>query len=80
MTPSNRSSPRDLTQMSRELILSAALQIIDLHGVDGLSMRRLGFALCHPMSLSLFAANKTAPLDGVAELDLVQLVLDCTGR
>jgi hypothetical protein len=33
-----------LTQLSRELILRAALQIIDLDGGDGLSMRRLGAA------------------------------------
>jgi AcrR family transcriptional regulator len=63
--------------MSRELVLRTALQIIDADGVDGLSMRRLGNALGRdPMSLYRYAANKTALLDGVAELVLDQLVVD----
>jgi AcrR family transcriptional regulator len=70
---------RDSPRMSRALVLSTALQIIDQDGVDGLSMRRLGTALGRdPMSLYRYAANKTALLDGVAELVLDQLVVDTT--
>jgi hypothetical protein len=42
--------------LSRELILSAALQIIDLDGVDGLSMRRLGFAFKRQRSLHILGS------------------------
>ena len=63
--------------MSRELVLSTALAMIDRDGVEGLSMRRLGQALHRdPMSLYRYAANKTALLDGVAELVLDQLTVD----
>jgi AcrR family transcriptional regulator len=72
---------RDSTRMSRDLVLSTALEIIDRHGVAGLSMRRLGHALGRdPMSLYRYAANKTALLDGVAELVLGQLSIDTTDR
>jgi hypothetical protein len=46
--PVHPSGSRDLTQMSRELILRAALQIIDLDGVDGRSMRRVGIRVGPP--------------------------------
>ena len=58
-------------------MLNTALRIIDEDGVEGLSMRRLGQAIDRdPMSLYRYAANKTALLDGVAELVLDQLVVD----
>jgi AcrR family transcriptional regulator len=66
-------------RMSRELVLDAALRIIDRDGVDGLSMRRLGHALGRdPMSLYRYAATKTALLDGVVELVLADLRVDTT--
>jgi len=66
-------------RMSRELVLDAALGIIDRDGADGLSMRRLGHALGRdPMSLYRYAANKTALLDGVVELVLEGLSVDTT--
>jgi hypothetical protein len=71
LTASTEAAPRDLTQLSRELMLRAALQIIDLDGGGGPSMRRLGAAWGRdPMSPYLYAAKKTALLDGVAELVL----------
>lgn len=71
---------RDTPPMSRELVLSTALEIIDQDGVEGLSMRRLGHALGRdPMSLYRYAATKAALLDGVAELVLDQLTVDTTG-
>ncbi len=65
--------------LTRELVLGAALQIIDEDGVDGLSMRRLARALGRdPMSLYRHAATKAELLDGVAEAVLAQLTVDTT--
>ena len=65
--------------ISREQVLRAALAIIDLDGVDGLSMRRLGRALGRdPMALYRYAETKTALLDGVVELVLGDLTVDST--
>ncbi len=70
---------RGPSRLSRELVLSTALEIIDRDGVEGLSMRRLGQALdSDPMSLYRYAENKAALLDGVAELVLNQLEVDTT--
>ena len=63
--------------LSRTLVLSTALAIIDEEGADGLSMRRLGKALDrNPMTLYRYAANKAALLDGVVERVLEQLVIE----
>jgi AcrR family transcriptional regulator len=68
-------------RVNRELVLSTALEMIDRDGVEGLSMRRLGQALHRdPMTLYRYAANKTALLDGVAEMVLDQLTLDPDGE
>ncbi len=64
-------------RISREVVLATALQLIDRHGADGLSIRRLGHALGRdPMTLYRYAPNKAALLDGVAELVLDQLDVD----
>lgn len=63
--------------LTREIVLSAALEIIDRDGADGLTMRRLGQALGRdPMALYRYAANKNALLDGVVELVMGQARLD----
>ena len=68
---------RQPTPLTREIVLSAALDIIDSQGVDGLTMRRLGQALDRdPMALYRYAANKNALLDGVVELVMGQARLD----
>jgi AcrR family transcriptional regulator len=78
VTVAHDSQPRP---MSRDRVLATALEIIDRDGVEGLSMRRLGHALGRdPMSLYRYAANKTALLDGVAELVLDQLTVDTTAN
>jgi AcrR family transcriptional regulator len=65
--------------LTRELVLNAALEIIDRDGTDGLTMRRLGQALGRdPMALYRYAANKNALLDGVVELVMGQARLDPT--
>jgi AcrR family transcriptional regulator len=64
-------------KITREVVLAAALQIIDRDGADALSMRRLARALGRdPMILYRHAANKAALLDGVAEAVLAQLKVD----
>jgi AcrR family transcriptional regulator len=71
---SDRQPPASLT---REVVLAAALEIIDRDGADGLTMRRLGHALDRdPMALYRHAANKNALLDGVVELVMGQARLD----
>jgi AcrR family transcriptional regulator len=62
--------------LSRELVLSKALKLVDAEGLDALTMRRLGQELgCDPMSLYRYAENRAALLDGVSELVLNQLAI-----
>jgi AcrR family transcriptional regulator len=68
-------------KITRDVVLAAALEIIDRDGVDALSMRRLARALDRdPMILYRHAPNKAALLDGVAETVLAQLAVDSTDR
>ncbi len=69
----------DNGQLNRSTILQTALRIVDRHGVDGLSMRRLSEAVGRdPVMLYRHVPNKAAVLDGVAELVLEQLSVDST--
>ena len=64
-------------KITREVVLAAALEIIDADGADALSMRRLARALGRdPMILYRHAPNKAALLDSVAETVLAQLTVD----
>jgi AcrR family transcriptional regulator len=66
-------------KITREVVLAAALDIVDRDGADALSMRRLAAALDRdPMILYRHAANKAAVLDGLAETVLAQLKVDST--
>jgi AcrR family transcriptional regulator len=83
MTPPPRgrtagdAAPNGSGKITREVVLAAALEIIDADGADGLSMRRLARALDRdPMILYRHAPNKAALLDGVAETVLAQLTVD----
>lgn len=61
-------------RLSRELVLTRALELVDAEGVEALTMRRLGQELGRdPMSLYRYAQNRSALLDGVAELVLNDL-------
>src|SRR5690625_7831205 len=54
--------------LTRAKVLSAALEIIDRDGLQGLSMRRLGAALgVEAMTIYHYVPNKDALLDGVLE-------------
>jgi AcrR family transcriptional regulator len=64
-------------KITRDLVLTTALEIIDHDGADALSMRRLGAALDRdPMILYRHAPGKAALLDGVVEVVLAQLHVD----
>jgi AcrR family transcriptional regulator len=64
-------------KITREVVLTTALEIIDHDGADALSMRRLGAALDRdPMILYRHAPGKAALLDGVVEVVLAQLHVD----
>jgi len=80
-TPAGRAAgdaaPNGSGKITRDVVLAAALEIIDRDGADGLSMRRLARALGRdPMILYRHAPNKAALLDGVAEIVLAQLKVD----
>ena len=77
MTPRTTRNNAKSSGRGRESVLSAALEIIDADGVEGLSMRRLGRALDRdPMSLYRHASTKAELLDGVAESVLAELSVD----
>lgn len=62
------------TVLTRELVFSTALRLVDADGVEALSMRRLGKALDRdPMRLYRHAESKEALLDGVVELVMSEL-------
>jgi AcrR family transcriptional regulator len=62
--------------LSREVILAAALRVVDEDGLDALTMRRLGKELDRdPMALYRHAINRAALLDGVVEYVLDQLLI-----
>jgi AcrR family transcriptional regulator len=64
-------------QLTRSIILQAALAIVDRDGVDKLSMRRLSDAVGRdPVMIYRHVPNKAAVLDGVAEIVLAQLSVD----
>ncbi len=68
---------RPMAGLTRERILTAALEIVDADGVDALSMRRLGRALSREaMTLYHYAPAKAALLDGITELLFTQLTVD----
>jgi len=81
--PSDRTAPKSAARrdgkITRDAVLSTALELIDSEGLDGLSMRRLARELGRdPMTLYRYAPNKAALLDGVAETVLAQLKVDPT--
>jgi AcrR family transcriptional regulator len=70
---------RSKSQLTRSMILQAALKIVDRDGVDGLSMRRLSEAVGRdPVMLYRHLPNKAALLDGIAEIVLAKLAGDTT--
>ncbi|WP_066289207.1 TetR/AcrR family transcriptional regulator C-terminal domain-containing protein [Arthrobacter sp. B6] len=63
-------------RLSRDLVLSSALELVDAEGLEALTMRRLGQELDRdPMSLYRYAENRAALLDGVSEMVLNELAI-----
>ena len=81
-SPNNSKKPRGGRRdspVTRAAVLSAALEIVDRDGVDGLSMRRLAEAVGRdPMVIYRHVPNKAAVLDGVAEIVFGQLSIDAS--
>ena len=67
-------------RLSREVVLTTALALVDAEGLDALSMRRLGAELGRdPMGLYRYAKNRADLLDGITELVLEKLVIPTDG-
>lgn len=63
-------------RLSKDLVLSSALELVDAEGLEALTMRRLGQVLDRdPMSLYRYAENRAALLDGVSEMVLNELAI-----
>ena len=75
MTDTNRRAP-----LTRERILSAAVDLADQAGLDALTMRRLGSELgVEAMSLYKHIANKEDILDGIVELVIGEIEIPSEG-
>jgi AcrR family transcriptional regulator len=67
-------------RLSREVVLTTALALVDAEGMEALTMRRLGNELGRdPMGLYRYARNRGDLLDGITELVLDQLVIPTVG-
>jgi len=78
---SAKSMPERSEPLTRESISAAALQIIDAHGLDNLSMRRLGKELgVEAMAFYHHFKNKGELLDAVLERLLDEVILPPRGE
>ncbi len=76
-----RAEPQLRPGLDRKRILEAALTLVDEHGLEALSMRRLGAALgVEAMALYYHVPSKAALLDGLTELVLDQLEMPPPAR
>ncbi len=67
-------SSADRLPLSRDRIITEAVDLVDRHGLDSLSMRKLGAALgVEAMSLYNHVENKDDVLDGMLELVMCQI-------
>ena len=73
--PARRASDRGrYGRLTRERVLTAALELVDREGLSTLSMRRLGAELgVEAMALYRYAASKDALLDGLVEALYLEL-------
>jgi AcrR family transcriptional regulator len=64
------------TPLTRDRVLQAALALADEHGIDALTMRRLGEELgVGPMALYRHAANKDDIIDAIVDLVFAEVTL-----
>lgn len=67
--------------LSRDRVLRAAVEVVDLEGMEALSMRRLGVELgVEAMSLYRYVPSKADLLDGIHEAILAEVVVPKLGR
>jgi AcrR family transcriptional regulator len=72
--------PETRLPLSRDRILQAALELADEHGIEALSMRKLGQTLgFEAMSLYNHVANKDEVLDGILDLVLAEMEPPASG-
>jgi AcrR family transcriptional regulator len=68
-------------RLTRERIVRAALELVDEHGLEGLSMRKLGAELgVEAMSLYNHVPSKAALLDGITDALLSQVEIHPVGE
>jgi len=73
-------SPRPRRPLTRERVLRAAVALADRHGVESLTMRRLGSKLgVEAMALYKHVANKDEILDGIVELVVGEIEIPAPG-
>ncbi|MFL6026471.1 MAG: TetR/AcrR family transcriptional regulator C-terminal domain-containing protein [Friedmanniella sp.] len=73
--------PAARTPLTRERVLSTALQLVDEEGLDALTRRRLGQELGRDaMALYRYAPDRAALLDGIVELVLDRLEIPPGGQ
>lgn len=75
--PSGAPAPKRRERLTREIVLAAALRLVDAEGLEALTMRRLGKVLDRDaMALYRYAPNRAALLDGISEMVLQELVIE----
>src|SRR4030065_2158494 len=79
MSPGSDSTRRR-KPLTRHRVLRAGVALADRHGVDPLTMRRLGGRLgVEAMALYKHVANKDEILDGIAELVVGEIEIPAPG-
>jgi TetR/AcrR family transcriptional regulator, tetracycline repressor protein len=69
-------NPRGREPLSRDRVVASALALVERHGVDALSMRKLAAELgVEAMSLYNHVANKDDVLDAIAEVVFADVAL-----
>jgi AcrR family transcriptional regulator len=67
-------------RLTRQRVLTAALDLVDAEGLENLSMRRLAKVLDrNPMALYRYTANRSALLDAIVEHVMDQLTIPTDG-
>jgi AcrR family transcriptional regulator len=80
MAPKIKPATKPRSPLSRERVLLAAVALADEHGIESLSMRRLGDVLgVEAMSLYNYVANKDELLDGMVDLVFGEIDLPAGG-
>lgn len=79
MRVATMSSEQTRTPLSRQYVLAGAVRYVDEHGIDALSMHKLGAELgVKAMSLYKHVANKDDLLDGIVEQLWTEIPIETT--